>query len=66
MSKSILIKGGTIVTMDAKNSIVAGDLLIRDKRIERIVSSGDAETAETVVNATGCAVLPGFVQTHIH
>ena len=27
MSNSILIKGGTVVTMDEKNSIVRGDLL---------------------------------------
>jgi len=65
MSESILIKNGTIVTMDAGNSIVRGDLLIRDGKIvevgERIETSADQ-----TVDATGCAVLPGFVQTHIH
>jgi 5-methylthioadenosine/S-adenosylhomocysteine deaminase len=62
--KSILIKGGTLVTMDDHDSIVRGDLLIRDGRIE---SLGETEkTADIVVDAAGCAVLPGFIQTHIH
>jgi len=65
MSDSILIKNGTIVTTDAKSSIVRGDVLIRDGRISEIARDID-ETAESVIDATGCAVLPGFVQTHIH
>jgi 5-methylthioadenosine/S-adenosylhomocysteine deaminase len=69
MSESILIKGGTIVTMDERSSIVQGDVLIRDGRIGEIASRIDADVAnETVeiIDAHGCAVLPGFVQTHIH
>ncbi|HWP55635.1 MAG TPA: 5'-deoxyadenosine deaminase [Pyrinomonadaceae bacterium] len=65
MTDSILIKNGTIVTMDQKNSIVRGDVLIRDGRFSEIARDID-ETAESVIDATGCAVLPGFVQTHIH
>jgi 5-methylthioadenosine/S-adenosylhomocysteine deaminase len=65
MSETILIKDGTIVTMDEKNSIVRGDVLIRDGRIAEIGSSLDAAASE-LVDASGCAVLPGFVQTHIH
>ncbi len=65
MTQSILIKNGTIVTMDAGNSILRGDLLIRDQRIAA-VGIQDANHADEVIDATGCAVLPGFVQTHIH
>jgi 5-methylthioadenosine/S-adenosylhomocysteine deaminase len=65
MSESILIKGGTIVTMDERNSIVQGDVLIRDGRIAEIGSHIDADAGEKI-DAGGCAVLPGFVQTHIH
>jgi 5-methylthioadenosine/S-adenosylhomocysteine deaminase len=65
MSETILIKGGTIVTMDEGNSIAYGDLLIRDGRVAEIGPDIDAQGSE-VVDATGCAVLPGFVQTHIH
>ena len=61
---SILIKGGTLLTMDETDSVVRGDLLIRDRHI---VSVGKTDgTADIVIDASGCAVLPGFVQTHIH
>jgi 5-methylthioadenosine/S-adenosylhomocysteine deaminase len=65
MSETILIKGGTIVTMDERDSIVRGDLLIRDGRIAQIGGQIDAGGSD-VIEADGCAVLPGFVQTHLH
>src|SRR5213593_2418477 len=65
MNDSILIKDGTIVTMDEKNSTVKGDLLIRAGRISEINKRIKAD-AETVIEASRCAVLPGFVQTHLH
>ncbi|HET6975461.1 MAG TPA: 5'-deoxyadenosine deaminase [Pyrinomonadaceae bacterium] len=61
---SVLIKNGTLVTMDDRNSIVRGDLLIRDRRIADV--GGNGQTADTVIDAGGCVVIPGFVQTHIH
>src|SRR5712692_5981316 len=51
--------------MDRKDSIVRGDLLIRDGRIAEIGNNIKADAAETI-DANGCVVLPGFVQTHIH
>jgi len=60
---SILIKNGTLVTMDKTNTIVEGDLLINGAHIAAI---GKGQTADTVIDAAGCAVIPGFVQTHIH
>ena len=50
--------------MDQHNSISRADLLINVGRITEIGGSG--QTADTVIDAGGCAVLPGFVQTHIH
>ena len=64
MKQSILIKGGTLLTMDEQDAIVRGDLLIRDGRIASVGETGP--TADIVIDAAGCAVLPGFVQTHIH
>ena len=64
MRESILIKGGTLVTMDDNDSIVRGDLLIRDGRIASTGETG--VTADIIIDAAGCAVLPGFIQTHIH
>ncbi len=65
MSKSILIKGGHVVTMDGIDSIVRGDLLIRDGRIAGL-GGHDSTNVDEVIDANGCAVLPGFAQTHLH
>lgn len=67
-TNSILIKGGTILTMNADDEIVTGDLLIRDGRIVSIgeTTAAAAAEADEVIDARNCAVLPGFVQTHIH
>src|SRR6267378_8712632 len=64
MKESILIKGGTLLTMDVLDAVHAGDLLIEDGRITRLAETG--MKADVVIDATDCAVLPGFVQTHIH
>jgi 5-methylthioadenosine/S-adenosylhomocysteine deaminase len=61
---SILIKNGTLVTMDPRDAIVRGDLLIENDRIAAVDAKG--AHADTVIDATDCAVLPGFIQTHIH
>jgi 5-methylthioadenosine/S-adenosylhomocysteine deaminase len=65
MTRSILIKNGTVVTMDEARSILRGDVLIRDGRIAEIGGEIN-DSAGEVIEALGCAVLPGFVQTHIH
>jgi 5-methylthioadenosine/S-adenosylhomocysteine deaminase len=65
MSETILIKNGTIVTMDKENSIVRSDLLIQNGRIAEVAGHIDADGSD-VIEADGCAVLPGFVQTHLH
>jgi 5-methylthioadenosine/S-adenosylhomocysteine deaminase len=64
MEKSILIKNGVLLTMDKNDSIVKGNLLIRGSRIASVGEAFDA--ADVVIDAGGCAVLPGFVQTHVH
>jgi 5-methylthioadenosine/S-adenosylhomocysteine deaminase len=64
MSESILIKGGTLLTMDPQNSIVRANLFIKDRQIAGI--GDETPAADIVVEADGCTVLPGFVQTHIH
>ncbi|HZN09066.1 MAG TPA: 5'-deoxyadenosine deaminase [Pyrinomonadaceae bacterium] len=61
---SILIKNGTLVTMDASNSIVSGELLLVDGKIAGVGASG--RSADLTIDATDCAVIPGFIQTHIH
>lgn len=64
MANSVLIKGGALVTLNARGDIVEGDLLIRDGKIVEV--GGRGGVADVTIDARGCAVLPGFVQTHIH
>ncbi|MFH0777354.1 MAG: amidohydrolase family protein [Candidatus Eisenbacteria bacterium] len=116
---TVLIKGGTVLTMNASRAVIRGDVLIRDGKIASVGGSdvaggacgaggvggggrgegragdperangarrgdnagGPGETGGTgsgsvdcaghggvvkVLDAGGCFVLPGFVQTHVH
>jgi 5-methylthioadenosine/S-adenosylhomocysteine deaminase len=65
MTQSVLIKGGVVVTADAADTILEGDVLVRGGRIEAVGAATGAP-ADKVIDARGCAVLPGFVQTHVH
>jgi 5-methylthioadenosine/S-adenosylhomocysteine deaminase len=62
---SLLIRSGTILTMNDRLDIIEGDVSIRDGRIASIASNITA-THDRVVDAKGGYVLPGFVQTHVH
>lgn len=62
----ILIKGGTIVTMDpAAPDLPSGDILIEDGRISAIAEALDNGGAE-IVDAAGMIVIPGLINSHIH
>lgn len=65
MTESLLIKGSTIITMDSRSRIFKGDLLIEGGRIARLEQQVTAR-ADEVIDARGRALVPGFVQTHIH
>ena len=65
MPKTTLIKNGTLVTMNAEGSVFTGDLLFEGRNIMALGADLGAR-ADEVIDAAGCAVLPGFVQTHIH
>src|ERR687883_1928376 len=66
MEQTVLIKGGTVVTMDAADKVLDGDVLVRGRRIEAVGGDLSSVSADVTVDARGCAVLPGFVQTHVH
>ncbi len=61
---SLLIRGGTVVALDASGTIQKADVLIEGNHIVEIGER--LGPAEDVIDATGCWVLPGFVQTHVH
>lgn len=62
---SLLIRGGTIVTMNDALDVFAGDVSIRDGRIAAVGPVVDGPH-DRIVEARGGLVLPGFIQTHIH
>jgi len=64
---ALAIRGGTLVTMDAKRTVALGDLLIDDAgRIEAIAAPDGAQPANRSIDATGRVVVPGLVQAHVH
>lgn len=67
MSTSLLIKSATVITLNADNLIFDGDVSIENGRISELGTSLTASSAEVeVIDARGCVLLPGFVQTHVH
>ena len=66
MEQTVLIKGGAVVTVDAAETVLGGDVLVRGGRIEAVGGDLSGTSADVTIDARGCAVLPGFVQTHVH
>jgi cytosine/adenosine deaminase-related metal-dependent hydrolase len=64
----ILIRGGTIVTCDADDRVLqSGEILVRGRDIARVSAAEQPPVELTrVIDARGCAVLPGLVQGHVH
>jgi 5-methylthioadenosine/S-adenosylhomocysteine deaminase len=71
-----VVRGGTIVTCDAEDRVLHGDLVIDGDRIVRVGDTprgrgkrgggGAAAGIARVLDASGCAIIPGFVQAHVH
>jgi 5-methylthioadenosine/S-adenosylhomocysteine deaminase len=63
---SLLIRDATILTMNDTWDEVRGDVWVTDGRIAAVGTAPADAAPETVVDAAGALVLPGFVQTHVH
>ncbi|MBA7542970.1 Imidazolonepropionase [subsurface metagenome] len=66
-----LIKNiGKIVSGDIEKGIIEGAdaILIKDDKIEAVGKKGDikVDNLETVIDAQGMVVVPGFIDPHIH
>jgi len=66
---SLLIRGGTIVTMNKQNEILRGtSLLIEGNQIADILPSSfkyEKSNLE-IIDASNLVITPGFIQTHVH
>ena len=60
-----VIKGGTLYTM-GKAGVIEADLRIEDGKIVEIGAGLEPSAGEEVIDATGKAVTPGFVDAHSH
>lgn len=66
----LLIKNGTLVTMDSTKRIIRnGDVVVSGNRIEEIGKTDEIEKKhrpDRTIDATGKIVLPGLINTHTH
>jgi len=67
IDRTILIRGGAVITMDGDRRVIdKGDVLVEGDRITRVGKRIRRPKAAHLIDARGCAVLPGLVQTHVH
>jgi len=66
---TILFKNPMLVTMNRGREVFRGDLLVREERIAEIRKHDETfhhEKVDRTIDAGRWAILPGFIQTHIH
>lgn len=59
----LLVKNGKLVTSDA---IQEGSIAVRDGKIAAILAPGETAPAKKELDAAGCYVFPGAIDTHAH
>jgi len=62
----LLIRGGHLVN---EGRVIAGDIVIEDDRIAEVASHPlplTSQPYDDVIDATGCYVLPGVIDSHVH
>jgi len=63
----LLIQNGTVVTMDGDRRVLeCADVLVQDGRVAKVGRVRRGRRTRRVIDASGCAVLPGFIHGHIH
>jgi len=62
---SVLFRNATILTMDDRLTVADGSVSVRDGRIAAVGDVPD-QPHDTVIDARGGYLLPGFIQTHVH
>jgi 5-methylthioadenosine/S-adenosylhomocysteine deaminase len=64
----LVVTGGTLLTMNERMDILGEPVIgIREDRITFVGTAGEGiPAARERIDATGCAILPGLVNTHTH
>lgn len=67
-ARTLLITGGHVATMDQEDTVHPGGyVLVRGGRIEAVGPAEQAPVdADERIDATGCLVIPGLINTHQH
>jgi len=66
-SYDLWIRNGTVLPMVEDGESFTGDLLVRGGRIAALTrGSASGTEADEILDATGCIVLPGLIQAHVH
>jgi 5-methylthioadenosine/S-adenosylhomocysteine deaminase len=61
---SVLIKNGTVITMNPAREVLTGNIYVDDGRVVEVPST--RQSADQIIEAQDKLVLPGFVQVHVH
>ena len=65
MAQRTLIRGATVITMDAQGDLPRADILVTGDTLTAIAPNLSVDDAQ-VVDATGCIVIPGLINAHMH
>ncbi|MEO6773462.1 MAG: 5'-deoxyadenosine deaminase [Kofleriaceae bacterium] len=62
-----IFRSGTILTVDPSHRVLEGDVAIRDGEIVQLGGTYvPVDPDYTIVDCTGCVVMPGMIQAHVH
>jgi len=64
-----LIRNGTLIDGTGSEPLPGAAVLVRDRRIDAVGRAGSFATpgdVDEVIDAAGGAILPGFIDTHVH
>jgi len=70
LSRKLLVKGGTVVTMDDKRRVIHdAAVAAEDGKIIAVGPAGSVPSgfgSDEVIDASGCIVMPGLICSHTH